>query len=635
MSFSVHRCLAVTSALLLLLCSSTSCLGTKYQDCLFNTSICNGVEFGYPFGESGSGCGDPDFQLHSCDSDGHPLINISGNEYHILEPSILGNDSNHIMIILNDNIWVAINTCKLSGNYNEPWWYGSELFDMVDGYTNLTFRKHCDQIPGNRYVLGASNFRFCGDVWYYSLNPKLDAEGTRFCTTQLQLPIKENLYLQLINNQTLKWLGSEITWQLDLNRSRSCGVCLDSKGVCGYDISEPTSRFLCYCPDSTSHPDKCPADAIYAQTTHHGSDTNKYSIVIGCSIGGIAITAIFLTYYVQRRKTHSQGLAGYERRDIEAIVPPGNQISDLPTFSYEELRQATNCFHKENEIGDGGYGSVYLGKLRDGRTVAIKRLYQENSRRAEQFFNEVAIFSSLNHPYVVSLFGYTPADSPELLLVYEFVSNGTLADHLHGHRKGPKGLPWNIRLNIAIQTAQALAFLHSVDPPIFHRDVKSSNILLDEQFNVKVADFGLCRVVPVNSSHVSTLPQGTPGYVDPEYHQCYLLTEKSDVYSFGVVLVEIISAKLAVDINRKRGEINLAFMAISKIQQGVLDELLDPQLEIGKNDEGTVMVSAVAELAFRCLASEGDDRPHMKDVVGQLEQIRAACPTPDERWGIN
>jgi serine/threonine protein kinase len=301
-------------------------------------------------------------------------------------------------------------------------------------------------------------------------------------------------------------------------------------------------------------------------------------------------------------------------------------MGNLPIFSYEALRQTTNCFHEENELGVGGFGSVYLGKLWDGRIVAVKRLYQDNSRRLEQFINEVKIFSTLNHPHVVRLYGCTPADSPELLLVYEFVPNGTLADHLHGDRKNPKGLPWNTRLNIAIQTAQALAFLHALDPPILHRDVKSSNILLDENLDVKLADFGLCRLVPVDASHVTTIPQGTPGYVDPEYYQCYQLTEKSDVYSFGVVLVEIISAKIAMDISRNRREINLANLAITKIQEGALHELVDLQLEIEVNQEVKVMVSAVAELAFRCLASERDDRPDMEEVVAQLEEIRHSAP---------
>ena len=155
--------------------------------------------------------------------------------------------------------------------------------------------------------------------------------------------------------------------------------------------------------------------------------------------------------------------------------------------------------------------------------------------------------------------------------------------------------------------------------------MQASNILLDENLDVKLVDFRLCRLVPVDASHVTTNPQGTPGYVDPEYYQCYQLTEKSDVYSFGVVLVEIISAKTAMDISRNRREINLANLAISKIQEGALHELVDLQLEIEVNQEVKVMVSAVAELAFRCLASERDDRPDMEEVVAQLEEIRHSC----------
>jgi len=244
------------------------------------------------------------------------------------------------------------------------------------------------------------------------------------------------------------------------------------------------------------------------------------------------------------------------------------------------------------------------------------------AKRVEQFINEVMTFSTLNHPHVVRLHGCAYEDSPELLLVYEFVPNGTLAHHLHGHRRDPKGLPWDTRLDIAIQTAQGLAFLHSLDPPIFHRDVKSSNILLDEDFNVKIADFGLCRLIHEDASYVTTSPQGTPRYVDPEYHQCYQLPENSDVYSFGVVLLEIISGQLAVDIDRKRREINLANMPITKIQERVLHELVDRQLEIEMNQKMKVVVSVAAELAFRCLVSERDDSPHMNEVVAQLEQIR-------------
>eukprot|EP00253_Pinus_taeda_P033340 PITA_33340 len=384
----------------------------------------------------------------------------------------------------------------------------------------------------------------------------------------------------------------------DTKRDESCKSCEASQGICGYryNTSDSPAPFVCYCKDGP-RTDNCHSH--------------------GCSVAGAALLAILsLIFHLKNRKPPPSGALP---RPL-----PGPEMGNLPIFSYEALRQSTNGFHEENELGVGGFGSVYMGKLWDGRIVAVKRLYQDNSRRLEQFINEVKIFSTLNHPHVVRLYGCTPADSPELLLVYELVPNGTLADHLHGDRKTPNVLPWNTRLNIAIQTAQAFAFLHALDPPIIHRDVKSSNILLGENLDTKLADFGLCRLVPVDASHVTTIPQGTPGYVDLEYYQCYQLTEKSDVYSFGVVLMEIVSAKIAMDINRNRKEINLANLAITKIQEGALHELVDPQLEMEGNHEMKAMVRAVAELAFRCLASERDDRPDMEEVVAQLEKIRCS-----------
>ncbi|VAH22293.1 unnamed protein product [Triticum turgidum subsp. durum] len=270
-------------------------------------------------------------------------------------------------------------------------------------------------------------------------------------------------------------------------------------------------------------------------------------------------------------------------------------------FAYEELEEATGGFSDTRELGDGGFGTVYKGQLRDGRVVAVKRLYNNGSRHVEQFVNEAAILSRLRHPNLVTFYGCTSSRSRELLLVYEYVPNGTVADHLQGHRAAERALPWPLRLNVAVEAAAALAYLHAIDPPVVHRDVKTANILLDADFHVKVADFGLSRLFPPDgATHVSTAPQGTPGYVDPEYHQCYQLTDRSDVYSFGVVLAELISSKPAVDVTRDRDEINLAAMAVAKIQRSELDRLVDPDLGYGSDEATTRAMTMVAELAFRC-----------------------------------
>ncbi|KAJ6793462.1 LEAF RUST 10 DISEASE-RESISTANCE LOCUS RECEPTOR-LIKE PROTEIN KINASE-like 1.2 isoform X1 [Iris pallida] len=352
--------------------------------------------------------------------------------------------------------------------------------------------------------------------------------------------------------------------------------------------------------------------------------------IIGASVGGaVALIACgFLFWYKRRKRLQRSVLSNLLTQStsskFSSMNDPELAESNYRThiFSYEELQEATNGFDASRELGDGGFGTVYKGKLRDGRTVAVKRLYENNYRRLEQFMNEVDILSRLRHQNLVTLYGCTSRRSRELLLVYEFVASGTVADHLHGAHASSGPLLWQDRMSIAIETADALAYLHAVEPPIVHRDVKSTNILLDDNFHVKVADFGLSRLFPLDATHVSTAPQGTPGYVDPEYHQCYQLTDKSDVYSFGVVLVELISSKPAVDISRSRHEINLANMAVNMIQKCQLDQLVDPALGYDTDLEVKRMVTQVAELAFTCLQPDRDLRPSIKEVLEELKAIK-------------
>ncbi|KAJ6344609.1 hypothetical protein OIU76_006182 [Salix suchowensis] len=292
---------------------------------------------------------------------------------------------------------------------------------------------------------------------------------------------------------------------------------------------------------------------------------------------------------------------------------------NIPIYPYKEIEKATNSFSEKQRIGTGAYGTVYAGKLSSDSWVAIKRIKHRDVDSIDQVFNEIKLISSVSHPNLVRLLGCS-IENDEQILVYEFMPNGTLCQHLQ--RVRGDGLCWPVRLAIATETAKAIAHLHSaVDPPIYHRDIKSSNILLDFDFKSKVADFGLSRHGMTDISHISTVPQGTPGYLDPQYHQDFHLSDKTDVYSFGVVLVEIITAKKVLDFSRPQDEVNLASLAIDRIGRGRLDEIIDPFLDLHSDAWTFSSVHKVAELAFRCLAFLKDTRPSMMEVAAELEQI--------------
>jgi len=343
---------------------------------------------------------------------------------------------------------------------------------------------------------------------------------------------------------------------------------------------------------------------------------SKVVLVICLVVAGIAMVVGIVLFYWCYQKSHC---AFKTRRSTKRLSSAPDGPLSIPVYTYREMERATNGFSEKKRLGTGGFGTVYAGKLPGKSVVAVKKIRHRDTQGMEQVLNEIRLLSFVDHPNLVRLLGCC-LDKGEPILVYEFMPNGTLSQHLQKERG--EGLSWRTRVTVAADTAHALAYLHSaLNPPICHRDVKSSNILLDSDFNAKVADFGLSRLFLAEASHISTAPQGTPGYLDPQYHENFHLTDKSDVYSFGVVLVEIITALKVVDFSRKESEINLAFLAVEKIGRGCVDEIIDPFLEVDKDLKVKEAIHRVAELAFRCLASDRNARPTMVEVVQELELL--------------
>ncbi|GMG99908.1 hypothetical protein Nepgr_001748 [Nepenthes gracilis] len=381
--------------------------------------------------------------------------------------------------------------------------------------------------------------------------------------------------------------------------------------------------------------EKCkPKNCVFDWDNNSGYHCSKSSWItlapiLGAS-GGIGSILLLLGFYwlyqVMKKRKEMRQRAKYFKRNGGLLLKQqmssneGHVVERTRIFTTNELEKATDNFNENKVLGHGGQGTVYKGMLMDGRIVAIKKSKQVDEDQLEQFINEVVIVSQINHRNVVKLLGCC-LETEVPLLVYEFIPNGTLSQHIHSPNED-FNLTWKMRLQIAVESAGALAYLHSSSSaPIYHRDIKSSNILLDDKYRAKVSDFGTSRVINIEQTHLTTCVIGTFGYLDPEYFQSNQFTEKSDVYSFGVVLVELLTSKRPIS-STKPGEWRSLVHEFLFIMEGSrMFDILDGQLlQEGKKED----LWAVANLAKQCLNLNGKLRPTMKELAIALENIRSA-----------
>ncbi|TYI08049.1 hypothetical protein ES332_A10G269900v1 [Gossypium tomentosum] len=590
---------------------------------------CGSTAVPYPL-STGPSCGDQNYKIR-CDA-GSLVFDTLNNTY----PITSINRFNQRLVIQPASL--VPNTCVTTDLRFEGVQLNSSLPFNITSSNTVLFLNCTDSIL--RSPLNCSSNGLCHEYVNESSRAAACEAAPICCTfragggaTAYAIRARETgcrAYTSFVNLQSdlpvNRWPepGMELQWvsppepvcgtQADCDRNSTCGSGPNSNGTrrcfCNSGLFWDPIVGVCAKISTCQNPDGC-------------SDSNRTALIAGLTAGlGTALVAVIIGILLYRRHRRIVEAQERLRKERETILNANNGGKAAKVFTGKEIKKATNNFLKDRILGAGGYGEVYKGILDDGTPVAVKCAKLGNTKGTDQVLNEVRILCQVNHRSLVGLLGCcVELDQP--IMVYEFIENGNLLDHLQSPNINDRGLlTWTRRLQIARDTAEGLAYLHfSAVPPIYHRDVKSSNILLDVKHSAKVSDFGLSRLAHTDMSHVSTCAQGTLGYLDPEYYRNYQLTDKSDVYSFGVVLLELLTSQKAIDFNRDADDVNLAIYVKRMTDEEKLMDVVDPILKEKASPLEIDTMKALGFLALSCLEERRQNRPSMKEVTEEIEYI--------------
>ncbi|CAH8382677.1 unnamed protein product [Eruca vesicaria subsp. sativa] len=635
MEFPWLSFLSLTTLTLFLLLSFSS-TAESFKRC----PNCGSTRVPYPL-STGPDCGDPDYKIR-CDNRGslwfdtlngstNPIktIDPSGQRFILTPPGFEPNtcvsldikshgiqlDTNLPFNVSSSNTVIIMNCTK----------------DGLDAYTSQGF--NCsDNSLCHKFLQaspqGRSNCPGVSSCCWYKTGASVNTY--KVYRARIDMCSAYQSYMNLdLTMPVSKWgePAVEILWETP--REPVCklpGDCTDLvNSVCSVD-SKSLGQKRCFCKKGFQW-DSVNAVCEVKRSCSKGKKCKRRSNLplIGGLAGGVGAILIAGGIMKMIISKHNRIVAGSQSwaslKKLHRHLLSTNSAGLDRIFSGKEIIKATNNFSKLNLLGFGGFGEVFKGDLDDGKTVAVKRAKLGNEKSIYQIVNEVQILCQVSHTNLVKLLGCCiDLDMP--ILVYEYVPNGTLHEHIYCNGNGYEPLPWMRRLVIAHQTAQGLAYLHSsASPPIYHRDVKLSNILLDENLDVKVADFGLSRLGVSDVSHVTTCAQGTLGYLDPEYYLNFQLTDKSDVYSFGVVLFELLTCKKAIDFNRDEEDVNLVVFLRKALREGRLAEMIDPVIWKDATEVEMESMKELGVLAERCVKETRQSRPTMKAAAKEIEGI--------------